>query len=220
MSPQQIWKKVVEQLSSKQSGKAKGRIKNLLILLGLGIGLMLLSHLYSGGTKTKMVTTSSPTAQTQPQPKSKQAQQASLLKSQSNSPQTLDEYATYYEDQLTKMLDSMAGISNARVMVTLSTGPEKVYQQDVKSTNQNTIQHDSNGGTQTTKNQTKDQTTVMVNQNGQNGPLLITQKGPTFKAILVVANGVSHPAMKERVVNAVSTVLDVPSYKVSVQERN
>lgn len=207
----------MEQISRSTGSKAKNRLKSLIVLLGLGIALMLLSHLYSGAHKTTSTSLNASTSKTS---KQGPTQPASLLQSNhSNTPQTLNDYETYYEDRLTKMLDNMAGISNASVMVTLSTGPEKVYQQDTKTSDQRSTQHDSSGGTQTTTNQTTDKTTVMVNQNGQNGPILITQKGPSFKAILVVANGVSHPSMKERVINAVSTVLDVPSYKVSVQER-
>ncbi len=220
MSPIELWKKVMESVSSRTPKKAKKPIKNLIILMGLGVALMLISNFYSAHqNQTKQDVAATPTSGSAKQTSS-EVKPASILKSKSNEPKTMDEYASYYEERLTSMLNSMAGLSNAKVLVTLSTGPENVYQQDSKTTDQRTVQHDSNGGTSTTTNQSNDETMVTIDQgNGQKGPLLVTQKGPTVKAILVVANGVTQPAEKERVIDAVSTVLDVPSYKVSVQER-
>ncbi|WEG14312.1 stage III sporulation protein AG [Pullulanibacillus sp. KACC 23026] len=219
MSPQEMWKKILAAVSTKTGKSPKKPLKNLLILLGIGIALMLLSHFYSGGVKPKTQATAE-TAGTQTSSDKGASQPASLLKKTSDHPQTMDEYASYYEDRLKSMLDSMAGISNAKVLVTLSSGPEQVYQQDVKTSDQKTTEHDSNGGTRSTVNKSDDSSLVTIDQgNGQKSPILVTEKGPTVKAILVVANGVTRPSAQERVINAVSTVLDVPSYKVSVQER-
>jgi stage III sporulation protein AG len=219
MSPQKLWEKLNQFLSqSSSSKKKKTPLKHLILLLVLGIALMLISHFYTGGARMKPVT--SPTVAPVTKQSGQAMKQASLLKSSGSSPNTIDEYEGYYEDQLENILNSMAGISNVKVLVTLSTGPEKVYEVNKQTTNQQTTEQDSNGGTRTTSNQTTNESLATINQgSGGNTPILITQRGPTFKAILVVANGVDHPAAQERVINAVSTVLDVPSYKVSVQER-
>jgi len=219
MSPQKLWEKFNQLISQKSStNKRKAPLKHLITLLVLGIALMLISHLYTGSSRLKQAAPSSVVPVTK---QSGQAtKQASLLKASGSSPKTIDDYESYYENRLENILNSMAGLSNVKVLVTLSTAPEKVYEVNKKTTNQQTTEEDSNGGTRTTTNQTTDESLATINQgSGGNTPILITQRGPTFKAILVVANGVDRPSAQERVVNAVSTVLDVPSYKVSVQER-
>lgn len=219
MSPQKLWEKFSQSLSGKSpTTKKKTPLKHLITLLGLGIALMLISHFYSGGAKVKP--SASPTAVSVTKQSGQVTKQASLLKSSEGSPKTIDDYESYYENRLENILNSMAGISNVKVLVTLSTTPEKVYEVNKKTTKEQTTEQDSNGGTRSTTNETTDESLATINQgSGGDTPILITQRGPTFKAILVVANGVEHPAAQERVVNAVSTVLDVPSYKVSVQER-
>jgi stage III sporulation protein AG len=219
MSPQKLWEKLSQLILQKSSSKKKkAPLKQLILLLVLGITLMLISHIYSGGAR--MMGATSPTGAPVTKQSGQAIKQASLLKSNGSSPKTIDEYESYYEGRLENILNSMAGISNVKVLVTLSTGPEKVYEVNKQTTNQQTTEQDSNGGTRTTSNQTTNQSLATINQgSGGDAPILITQRGPNFKAILVVANGVDRPAAQERVINAVSTVLDVPSYKVSVQER-
>lgn len=223
MLPLDLIKKVQAAVKNKLkgSGSFKTPFLNLIVLLFLGVALMVLSHLFSGGSHSKSPPLSDVTqTSTTSANSSDAAKPTALLNKKKDQPQTLDEYATYYEDRLTSILDSMAGISNAKVLVTLESGPEQVYQQDIKTTEQRTTERDSNGGTRSIVNQTSDSSLVTIDQgNGQKAPILVTQKGPTFKAILIVANGVGRPTAQERIKNAVSTVLDVPSYKVSVQER-
>ena len=59
----------------------------------------------------------------------------------------------------------------------------------------------------------------MVNKNGSNEPLIITENYPSIKGVIVVADGASNPDIKYNLLKCVENVLDLPSHKVMIYSR-
>lgn len=109
-------------------------------------------------------------------------------------------FSENFEEQLEKRLceiiSEIQGVSNVSVMVTVEGTEEKVYVSD-KSGSEEKYQSE----------------TVVL---GSKEALLQSVRYPEIKGVLVVCGGGAKPSVKEKVVNAVSAVLDIPASKVYV----
>ena len=100
------------------------------------------------------------------------------------------------EDELEEIITKIRGVGKVSVMVTVSGTEEKEYISDVSERD----------GASETK-------TVIA---GSKEALLKAEKYPEVRGVLVVCSGGDKPQIQEKVVNAVSTVLDIPTNKVFV----
>lgn len=107
-------------------------------------------------------------------------------------------YAEELEQKLKGVISEIKGVSDVTVMLTIDGTEEKVYAAD-------TAESDS-------KTESK---TVVV---GSKEALLQATKYPKVRGVVVVCKGGNSAAVKEKVVNAVSTVLDIPTSKVYVTD--
>ena len=100
------------------------------------------------------------------------------------------------ERRLSEMISDIKGAGDAKVMVTFYGGEEKVFAEN---------KTESDGRTETE--------TVIV---GSKEALLKQSLYPEVRGVTVICPGGDVPGTKEKVVNAVSTVLDIPTSKVYV----
>lgn len=105
-------------------------------------------------------------------------------------------YQEELEQRLQDIISEIQGVGKVTVMVTISGSEENVYAEDISESEQKT-----------------DRETVIV---GSKEALLKATKNPEVKGVLVVCSGGDRPQIQEKVVNAVSTVLDIPTSKVFV----
>lgn len=108
------------------------------------------------------------------------------------------DYACMIEKQLEEIISEIQGVGTVNVMVTVEGTEELVYVQD---TSDSDSKHDTE--------------TVVV---GSKEALLKATNYPKIKGVLVVCAGGGKPLIKEKVVNAVATVLDIPTAKVYVTD--
>jgi stage III sporulation protein AG len=62
----------------------------------------------------------------------------------------------------------------------------------------------------------QDNLVLLQSASGANEPVVIREVHPEIAGVLVLAGGASNPVLRERLIQAVETVLDVPSYRVMV----
>ena len=191
--------------------KKKSSLQTLIILLILGVGLMIFSHFYA--------TRSSETAGTEPKTVQTTAENANkeiatFNSNKKNTFSSFEDYATYYEDNLTDILNEVAGVSNVHVWVVVDSSIQNVYEKNTDTQNNRTSEEDKDGGTRVSNEQSQKKDVVIID--GE--PVVVTQKSPVVKGVMVVANGVDNPAVKSWIVDAVSSVLGIPSYNVSVTQ--
>ncbi|MBQ7352073.1 MAG: hypothetical protein IJW59_04385 [Clostridia bacterium] len=118
------------------------------------------------------------------------------------------EYCQQLENKLTSVLSSIKGAGNISVMISVDGSPELVYAEDVdKKVSSNA------SGTTTTSNSSSP---IIINIDGNSNALVLTENLPKVKGVIVVSSGASDIGVKLDILNAVSTLLDISTEKVSV----
>jgi stage III sporulation protein AG len=175
------------------------------LLLAFGIGLLLL--VFSGSWFTPR---SSPPAS-----------QAPSVTEQSAAGDDLTPVEEQLESRLTSALSAVDGAGSVQVTVTFKSGAENVYAQNVNKQDQTIQQKDQSGGNSTT-NEVNEQDNLVLLQSANDGsstPVVVKELHPEIAGVLVLAEGANNPALKEKLVQAVETVLDIPPYRVMVLQK-
>jgi len=69
------------------------------------------------------------------------------------------------------------------------------------------------------EDETKETKLVYVRQGDQEVPVLVQTKKPEVRGVFIIAKGVENATVKKWVVESVSKVLDVPTYRISVMPK-
>lgn len=155
-----------------------GRYKYALLVAAVGAALMLLPGL--GGTEEE------PAAQAQVQ--------------------AADFGTRELEERLEEALSRIDGVGQARVVLTLRSGPTQVLAQDTR-------QSAGESGSDA------ERTTVVLNRgSGNQETVVVRQLSPQYQGALVVCSGGEDPAVRLRVVEAVAAVTGLGSDRISVSK--
>lgn len=115
-----------------------------------------------------------------------------------------DEALTDTERRLEQILSAIDGAGEVRVMLSIRTGAQSVYQTDEKRS------VDEAGQTQET-------TTVFYQQSGsQKTPVLVRTEYPVYQGALVVCGGADSAAVQLAIVDAVRSLTGLGSDKITV----
>lgn len=117
------------------------------------------------------------------------------------------EYCAELESKLENLLSNVKGAGQVKCMVTVNGSPELVYakDEDEKITN-------NSGGTTSSNSSSP----IIVTVNGDSNALILTEKLPEVKGVIVVSSGANDVSIKLNILNAVSTLLNISIDKVSV----
>ena len=107
------------------------------------------------------------------------------------------------EQRITALLRQVEGVGACRVMVTLESGEQAVYAADTV--------RDSGG--------TASENYLMVDTADGPAGLLITRLQPTVKGVAVVCDGGSNDAVRQRVIQVVSTAFHISERRVCVVQQ-
>jgi len=178
-----------------------GRFPNLwrfLILLGGGIALLVFA-----GSFLDTSTPSNPPAA----PARQEVQRDSLTAAEKE-----------LEARLEEILSSVAGAGRVQVTVTLASGQENVFAQNMNKQNRITEEKDQAGGNRKTTEVNEQGSLVFAEtlNGGKDDPVLVKTKRPEIAGVLVLAEGARDPELRERLAQAVETLLNVPPHKVTV----
>ncbi|SEP73210.1 stage III sporulation protein AG [Piscibacillus halophilus] len=182
--------------------------RSYIILIGLvGLLFLIVSNIFSGNSQ-------------QEQPPSVDEEEVFLDKNEENQSNSEDDVASelrnQMQEELTTALENLQGVSNVQVMLQLEASSTKVYEKNTITGHQRTSETDQNGGTREVEDETVEHQTVIVRKNNSEEPLLIQQKYPSVRGVLVIAEGVDNVQKKQNVVEAVSRLLDVSTHRISV----
>ena len=122
-----------------------------------------------------------------------------------------DEYARKMEKKLSKILGSVNGVGSCEVMLTVGGTTEYVYAENIsRSTDLKDGENE-----ETYKNEI-----VFKEEGGEKEALVKKVIRPQISGVIIVCDGGGDVKIKERVIKAVSRLLDVPSDKICVECRN
>ena len=135
---------------------------------------------------------------------------ASSLFSSSNKTETKQasdqtSYEVFVEQRLSNIINSIKGLSGAKVYVSVGQSPEIIYATD---------QTDS----ASTLTSSKSGQSIVFSKNGtKSEPVIISTKYPEIKGILIVCKGIT-PKMNLDLTNCLSLVLNVPISCIQIME--
>jgi stage III sporulation protein AG len=125
-----------------------------------------------------------------------------------------------YEDKVKKDLAEtllqVSGVGKVSVMIYFEGGSESLPAMNISDNNKKTEEKDSQGGLRTTTEVNKSQNIVVISDGGDNKPFIIKQVNPAIGGVMVVAEGAVNAEVREKLQNAVKTVLNISANKVSV----
>lgn len=116
-----------------------------------------------------------------------------------------EEYAENLEHKLTDIVNSIEGAGECKVMITLENSAENVYATDVET------KTDSNSSNQ------KDKYVFYDSSNGES-PVLIKEYLPKVQGVTVLCNGGDNIAVKEKIIQCVTSLFNIPTNRVSVSK--
>jgi len=122
------------------------------------------------------------------------------------------------EMRLEEILSQMEGVGETSVSIIFAEGPTREYAVNVSTTAKEIQEKDQSGGVRTTNEKTETGQMVMIDGNAK--PVLVKESMPKIQGVLIVAEGVDNPQVKERVFKAVQTLLQVPAHRITISSRN
>ncbi|MFT8364216.1 MAG: stage III sporulation protein AG [Sporolactobacillus sp.] len=186
-------------------------MRRLLILALAGISLLVIGKLFTHSSETDK------TAQNVLQVnESKQLSAVKTKITHQPAASSIEDYQASASKNLEAVLDQMAGVSGATVLITFASTEKAIFQDNTHTQDNQTIENDQKGGTRQVNERDQDSQVVMVEKDGSKQPVVIGKQQPTVRGAIVVARGVNQPAIRAEIMEAVATVLDIPDYKVKV----
>ncbi|MPW25142.1 stage III sporulation protein AG [Alkalibaculum sp. M08DMB] len=183
----------------------KEKIINISFICLIGIAMVFASNFFKSSTP-----------QVVDEQEQKQLQQLQQVQQSNTQANAYNDYQKTLQGDLKYILGQIDGVGQVDVMITFYSVGQKEIAYNTKESNSITSENDSQGGERVTEQINKDQNAIMVNKDGANEPLVITENYPEIKGVIVVAEGVWDPNIKYKIMKGVENALDLPSFKVMV----
>ena len=117
-----------------------------------------------------------------------------------------------YEEELENILSKVSGVGDVDVMLTYSSSFEKSIAYEKNST-----KNEKKDGDSTIINETDSQTNVVLSS-GE--PFVLKEIYPEIKGVIVVADGADSIFVKQNIIDAVTTALNIAPHKVCVVKKS
>ncbi|MDE6659692.1 MAG: hypothetical protein K2K01_06220 [Eubacterium sp.] len=132
----------------------------------------------------------------------------SLPKSKQETEVTKTDYTAYVnelDEKLNNLISSIDGVGTCKVMITLKSTSESVYAKNIQNS-----QSDSSAS----------QNSEYVIYDGKDGdtPILIQENFPEIEGIAIVCNGGDNIAVREKVIQCISSLFNISSNRISVSK--
>jgi stage III sporulation protein AG len=206
------WLKKFLKMEGKSDKKA-GKYQYMLLVLCIGAAFML------AGNVLFKSNSAAPDIPASASGKASTGDVAAFGMKKSSGNKSISNYEQSYEEQLKKALDDMLGVDDVTVVVNLDSTDKKVLEKNKSTKTQTTDETDQNGGQRKVVDSSTDEQLVITKNGDQEGPIVVETKKPEIRGVLVVARGADNIQVKSWIVEAVTRVLGVPSYRVAVMPK-
>jgi len=116
-----------------------------------------------------------------------------------------EKYVASLEKETKELVEAIDGAGECRVMLTLKNSKESVYAKNSEENSSEGSYSDS-------------YEYVLYKSSGNEQPVLIKEYFPQVMGVAVVCSGGDSIAIKEDIINCLSSVFDIPSSKISVSK--
>lgn len=127
------------------------------------------------------------------------------------------DYTTNLENSLESVVSSIEGAGQSKVLLTLESGTETIYATEEKI-NKVTSEDKADNNTLRTKlsDDCEKKYITVRDSDGSEKALAVTELQPKIKGALIVCAGGDNPAVKQRIIESISTVLNLPTNRICV----
>ena len=115
------------------------------------------------------------------------------------------DYVNELDDKLTELISSIDGVGKCKVMITLKNTTESVFAKNTQN-NQSESSYSQN-----------DEYVIYDGENG-NSPILLKEIFPQIEGVAVVCSGGDNIVIKEKIIQCVSSLFNIPSNRISVSK--
>lgn len=126
-----------------------------------------------------------------------------------------EQFVSQTEERLKSLVGSIEGAGQCRVMITLENGVEYVYATEQKTNSDRQEDNGSGSNKRIQRDDSEEKVIIIDSDNGREG-LLVTEIQPTVKGVVIVCEGGDDKAVRERIIQAVTVVLNISSKRVCV----
>ncbi len=181
-------KKYLEKINNKKF------MFNLFIILIIGIILLIVANIFIGQKKVA----------------ENDLESEKIFNSSMNDD---PDYGSLLEKKLEDILSQLKGVNKVKVMITLEDTVEKIPAFNTTKNSETTSEVDSQGGT---REIVREDMTIQAVTGSEGSLIVLKEIRPTVKGVIVIADGAEDLEVKEKLYEAVKTVLGIASNKVEV----
>ena len=127
-----------------------------------------------------------------------------------------DDYISYLENKLEKVLSQMEGVGKVAVMITVSDNGTYVVEKDTTQNSTTTAENDSNGGSRTVTEQQKGESTIYIENGQEKTPYIQKENLPTIEGIVVVAEGGGNGKTISDISETIQALFPVEAHRIKV----
>ncbi|OJU13870.1 MAG: hypothetical protein BGN88_01700, partial [Clostridiales bacterium 43-6] len=128
-----------------------------------------------------------------------------------------EDYVASLEKKIGGMVSDIVGTKKVKVLITLNSGVEYVYANEVKQDTDKMENSQGNDKKDTQQKDSSEKKYVLVNApSGGQVALLLTELTPKIRGVVVVCEGGENETISDNIKAAVTTALDIPSTSVCV----
>lgn len=120
-----------------------------------------------------------------------------------------EEYCTYLEDKVTKIIECIDGAGKTKVMITLSETTEYIYATNDKNTRKS---NDSSNDISIQNDY------VIIEKNNNDAGLLIKTIEPKVRGVAIVCEGGNNSTVQNQIYSAISAVLNISTSRISISK--
>lgn len=128
---------------------------------------------------------------------------------------TTENYVAQLEKKINSMISQIEGVGSSDVVITLENGVENVYANSERRTSDC---NENISGKSTNRNDTQHDVVIIDGSSGKQA-LVIKQKEPTVKGVVVVCEGADNSVIVNRVTDAVTKSLNIKTNRISVVKK-
>lgn len=146
---------------------------------------------------------------------------ASYISDASSDSVSESDYVAYLENHLEQTLSQMEGAGDVEVMITLAASSEKIVEKDREDESEDLTESDSTGGTRSTQNMTRKETTVYNNDgNDRQTPYISKEITPKVEGVVVLASGGDRAVVVRNITEAVQALFGIDTHKIRIIKKN
>lgn len=121
-----------------------------------------------------------------------------------------DAYRIELESRLADIISHIDGAGNTGVMITLEGGREYVYAQNTR--------HDTSSDSDKVQNSGESEYYTVKSDSQGETPILVYEREPKVRGVIVVCSGGGNEAVREKIIEAVSSIFSIPKTNISVSK--